>query len=178
MSESQSNPKIMIPKVVKETKLRKKLQNTSTKIPYEDNLRALYFELHKIFGEENPRPNFDLDNDDLAIVHDIRAYSKEGQVFKVKGQTVMDGILMNDSLPEAPFRFHSFQITNIYQPLRTRANRYIQNRVSQEQNKRLLTDAHAPYVDSEIPYSNDQFKHDMSAHGAAPPDGIRAFGET
>jgi hypothetical protein len=177
MSESKSKSKHnqLTQKTVKQPQLRTKLDPISTNVS-DKELRGLHARLSRAFGEPKTLPDLDLDPEDIAVTYDISVHSKDGLEFKVKGSSVLNGFLLEECIPESPFRFHAFQITNIYQPLRSKANRYLQRRVPDDQAQRLIVDSHAPRVEltEGETYDNEQIEHDMSAHGAAPPDGIGA----
>lgn len=185
MSESKSKKKQpkkeqahLTQEQVKQPTLRKKLSPISTEVDV-DQLKRLHARLNEIFPEAEQIPDFDLDPEDIAVVYDVKVFSKDGQEFRVKGSSVLSGFLLEECIPESPFRFHAFQVTNIYQPLRSKANRYLQRRIPEEDGRRLLMDAQAPQlaVGEGMAPDNAQIENDLSSHGAPPPTGVPTAGE-
>lgn len=83
-----------------------------------------------------------IDDTSLLLTFDISLQAKDGQEVRVKGQSVMDGILVPSAIPEAPDMVQSVHYTHIWRPLKVKIMDMLQ--------KRLQSPRRLPYSEGSL----------------------------
>jgi hypothetical protein len=92
-----------------------------------------------------------LDEHDLLLTFDIRLQSRDGEVVRSRGHSVLNHIMSPQGLPEAPDILQAAHYTNIWKPLRGKLLAFLQSRLTNQRRLPLAEGSMSDYDPTNSP---------------------------